>query len=337
MTKRALIYQKVQLAQELTPGTTPAGGANKVLSNLKMNLKAMGDPNEEYTAEGHIFPYDSSSSVESGGGTYETPFTAGEFTYIGDSVFHAAAPSGAGAAKTRIYTPPVNSEPTRKSLYVERGVASAVKKFNMVVPNSLNFTLKKQGQRPVITGDVLSKKLALGTSFTASPTVIKDRPLPITAFDIYWATAWADLGVSDTLLATMWKIEFGYGPVVAPSYFLGSAESSIDSFGPVIPANSAGITLPQDVSGTDFADILTLSKKRNSTPIFLRIIATGPEIETGINETWEAKMCLRARNVPDEEDIDAVWLGNKWTCGLFIDEASTKALEIKTISDLAAA
>jgi hypothetical protein len=115
-------------------------------------------------------------------------------------------------------------------------------------------------------------------------------------------------------VSTGFRYEFDYGPVMKDAAFIGSAEPSFNALGIIVPNNSLKLTLPYDVSGSDFAGFLTLSKKRASTPVFVRLISTGTLLESG---------------------IDNVFLGLMWELGIFADEVSGKALELTLIGQTA--
>ncbi len=333
MTLRSTKLQKAQLGKETTPGTAVA--ANLIAPNTKIGLKFMGDPNEEYAAEGALFPSDSSSGLVMSGGAWEAPPTFDEAYLYYNSIFKHVNSTGAGAAKTRVWTPSVNAADTHDTYTAERGQTGAVRKATYVIFNTLKMVLGKR-IRPLMSGDLLGQEITPTTALSGSPTTIKSSVIPKKAWNLYSASTWALLQSAPTLISpAASRCEINYGPVMADAAFIGSAEPSFDALGIIVPKTSVKLVLPQDVSGSDLVGLLNLSKLDASTPIFLRAEATGDVLEAGTPDVLELHridMCLRARVVPDDEDIDNVFIGLAWELGLFVDEVSGKAIEVTTIS-----
>jgi hypothetical protein len=333
MANYAKALQVAQLKKEVTPGT--AVGADTVAPNTKILLAPDGDPNEEYSGEGHLFPSDSSNGLEWSSGKWEAPPTYDESYLVFNSVFkHVnATTGGGGVAKTRVWTPASASADTHDTYSVERGQTGAVEKFTYAIFNTLKLLVGKR-IRTLMSGDMLGQEVLPAAALTAVATTIKSSVIPKTGWDIYYATTWAGLAAG-TLLSTGFRYEFDYGPVMKDAAFIGSAEPSFNALGIIVPQHALKLTLPYDVSGSDFASFLTLAKKRASTPVFIRLVSTGALLEVGINQKFQIDMSLRVRKVPDETDIDNVFLGLMWELGLYIDETSGNVLEITTIGQTA--
>lgn len=339
MALRSSKLQKAHQGLEVTPGT--AVTANLLAPNTKLGLRFMGDPNEEYSAEGHLFPADSSSGLVWSGGAWEAPPTFDEAYLYYNSLFkHVAATSpGAGVAKKRVWSPSPAAADTHDTYSVERGQVGAIRKSTYVVYNSMKLLFGKR-LRPLMSGDLLGQfdpAAGLTNAFSnGSPTVIKSSVIPKKAWNLYTADSFAELETDATLITpAAARFELDYGPVMKDAAFIGSAEPSWDALGIIVPNTSLKLTLPFDVSGSDLAGLLNMSKLDNSTPVFMRAVALGDELEEDIFETHQIDMCLRARVVPDDEDIDDVFLGLTWELGLFLDPTSGKAIEATLIGETA--
>jgi hypothetical protein len=100
MANYASALQVAQLKKETTPSV--AVGADTVARNTKLRLAPAGDPMEEYSAEGNLFPSDSSNGLEWSVGNWEAPPTYDEAYLVANSIFkHVNATTGPGSvAKT---------------------------------------------------------------------------------------------------------------------------------------------------------------------------------------------------------------------------------------------
>lgn len=335
MAKYAKALEVAQIGKETTPGTAVA--ANRRLPNLRLGIGMDGDANEDFMGSGNLYPSDLTNSVEWGGGSYEVPPTFVEQVYINDSLFKTATPVGAGAAKTRTYTPSVSAADTFTTYTFQKGQAGSIVQHPYGVFNSWSQTIKKQG-RNLISGDLLSQEGTPGTALSGSPTVVTSRPIPNTSWNLYTGTSWSNLQSAASALNTGFQLDIAYGPRYDSEFFVGSAEPSFDDLGIIVPNNEIKLTLPKNASGSDFAEYVTMAKKRGGTFIYLRASALGNVVETGTPDILEEStidMSLKVRAVPAESEMN-VFLGLQWTLGLFIDPTPTKALEWKIVNNLTA-
>jgi hypothetical protein len=282
---------------------------------------------------GNLYPTSTASRAEWSAGTWNLPFCFNQFAYAADSLYGVATPAGAGAAKTRTWTPPVSTAPTRQFYTYERGQAGAVNKHAYAHFNSLSYTVAKRGETG-LSGDLAAREQTLVTSLTAAPTTVASMIADATQFNIYTQTTMALLDSSPTLVNEVHSIAFSNGPMLSPAYFIGATNRSFDAVGAIVPNSSVTIVLPYDISGTDFAGLLNLSHKRAGTNVFLRVAVEGPELETGVDALWQHDMCLKVLNVPSQQDIEEPFLGISWTAKIFRDSASGIAHRFKTVSGL---
>ena len=74
--------------------------ADKQLPNTKLLLMPAGAPNDEYTADGHLFPSDNTNNLEWGAGKWNAPPTFDESLYVFDSLYGIATPHGSRRCET---------------------------------------------------------------------------------------------------------------------------------------------------------------------------------------------------------------------------------------------
>jgi hypothetical protein len=332
MPSRSRALSVSQLIKEVTPGTTPGSPTALSLPNTRIMLAGAGDDSTAHVPSGHLVPRDTTSGLEWGAGSYEMKWSFDELHILFDSLLKKVTATGAGAAKTHLYSPAANALDAFQTYAAEIGQAGAVEKFNYMVFNSMNFEIRKQGGDGLITGDVLAQEALPAAALTASPTVLPSSPISPTAWDLFTADTFAELESDPVQLTTNFRFGFGLGPKYSSAAYINSAEPSWDALGIGEPiANNLSLTLPHDVSGSDYAGLFTLAKKRAGTPIYLRLQTEGDEIETGINELITLDMCVKIRNVPGREDIGP-FIGNAFPLNLYIDPTSGKWLEVTIIS-----
>jgi len=333
MTLRSRHLKVLQFGKEVTPGTAVA--ADKLAPDLRGNIFFAGDPSQEYMASGYIFPNGLSSRAEWGAGPWTLPFCFNQSTYVYDSLYHIATPSGAGTAKTRTWTHAVASAGTRQFYTFQRGQAGSRNQHAYGHFNSHSYTIQKRGEVQQ-SGDMFAREGVPGTALTATPTVVSSLIADNTQFIAQTATNWANLEAAPTTTTDIHNLAFQVGPMLSPAYFIGATLRSFDAVGIIVPNSTVTLVLPEDTSGSDLAGLLTLSAKRNGSPLYLRLKVAGPEVETGINALWQHDMVLKALNVPTEQDIEEPFAGVSWPCKLFVDTTAQKAHEIKIINNLAA-
>jgi hypothetical protein len=336
MTLRSDDLQVTHLAGETTHGTPVT--ANKQLPNTKILIMPAGAPNEEYMADGHLIPSSNTNNLEWSDGKWDAPPTFDESFFMLDSIYGIATPvpGPLTIAQTRTYPIAIQTPIVYRSYSVERGITGAVNKYANVVFNTHHFVISKR-DKPMMDGNVFGQLVTPAVAFTApSPTVLKSSPISNMQFDLYSATTYALLSTAPTLISTAFRLDYTYGPAFGEAAFIGSASPTWDSLGSIVPATKVLLTLPFDVAGTDFVGLLNLSAKRNGTPVYLRLKATGVTLETGIVQTFIVDLVLRARNVPNMNQIDkAKFVGLQWECGLFIDEVAQAAGQFQTICETA--
>lgn len=329
MTLYSRAQEVVQVGEEVTPGTEVA--ANLIPPNTKLDIRPTGEGSETYYGQGAWVPSDVRPGLRWAVGTYEAPPTYDESYLIFNGYFKKVTASGAGAAKTRVWSPGPRTAETIGTLSAQRGQAGATNKFSYVVPNTWGLEVNKRLNGARMRGDLLGQYKNRGTALTGSPSTIKSSPIQGSSFNVYGATTWAGLTSSPVQETLVERIAISFGAIRDFAAFLNSAIKTWDALGLIVPTTGVVITLPDDVSGSDFAGTFNLAKMDAGTPIFLRLEATGAELQTGINETFRIDMALKIANVPEGAEIGP-FAGNAWPLQFVIDPTSGKFIEITTIS-----
>lgn len=319
-----------QVGRETTAGTAVA--ANLLPPNLKIMLEYDGPENTPIVASGHLVPSGQTSGIYWIAGSYETIWTFDELYLILDSLFKSVSATGAGAAKTRVWAPSVNALDTIKTVTIQNGQTGKVLIAKYGMFNSWEWELSKQEVGP-LTGEMLAQFSSITNALTATPTTLTSSPIGALMFNVYSATTFANLTSAPTQETTVEKIAFSYGPVRDIAAFINSSNVGWDAAGiGEAPESSVTITVPEDVSGSDYAGLFTLAKKQAGTPIYLRLKATGGvELETGVYQTLIIDMCLQIVDKPAAAEVGP-FKGISWPCRLFKDATSGKFIEITTIS-----
>lgn len=332
MPKRSRALQVRQWHAETTPGTpVPADTRSP---NGKFMLEQAGDPNKVYVPTGQLVASDSVSGMTWGAGNYESPWSFCEIYQIFNSLFKHVNPTGASLAKTRVWTPAANAEDTYDVYSFDGGQNGALRKFAYVFFNSLKGTISKQDMSP-LTGDMMGQWLGNSTGSLVSATTLPSELVGSIMWDAFTADTFAHLASAPSQLTDQWKVAIDYGPVRDTAAFINSANPSWDAAGIGDPIkNKIDITVPYDVSGSDYAGQFTEAKKRAGTPIFLRYVATGAFIENdGMADIYEQliiDMCVKIIGYPKDTDIKP-FVGLTWPCELMLDPTSNKYIEITTI------
>lgn len=336
MANRARKLQLRQLGREVTPGT--AVSANLIDPHLMLNINLDGDDSDRVVPTGYLVPTGMVAGAYWVTGDYSEPFGFTTAHIIFDSALKKVTATGAGTAKTRVWTPSANALDTRQYYSGEGGQSGAVEKAKYLFINGIKWQISKTDAAPM-TGDVMAQWNGLATSLTGSPTVLASSLVPKIAWNVYNNTTFVGLGSSPTQLTDHASYAADWGPFFDVASFINSASPGWDAPGLAEDIKwNVDVTVPKDVTGTDYTGVFTLAKKLAGTPIFIRLSATGTTvIESGTPDIYESfiiDMCLRIRGNPTPSDIGP-FAGLTWPCELSLDATSGKYLEITTVSTVA--
>lgn len=336
MANRSRALQLRQIGREVTPGTAVA--ANLIDPHLKLIINLDGDESERVQPTGYVVGTNVVAGQYAVAGSYESPFSYSTAHIIFDSLFKKVTATGAGTAKTRVWTPSPNALDTRQYYSAEGGQAGAVEKAKYLFMNSFQATISKGDAAPM-TGDVMAIWNGLVTALTGSPTVLPSSIVPKISWNVYRAATFAGLAASPTQLTDQFRYALDWGQFFDVAAFINGSNPGWDAPGLVENIKwDVNATVPSDVTGTDYTGEFTLAKKLAGTPIFIRLMSTGTTvIESGTPDIYEQliiDMCLRIKANPTPEDVGP-FEGKTWPLELSLDATSGKFLEITSVSTVA--
>lgn len=279
------------------------------------------------------FNYLAFNSVKFTVGKQENPLFTGDV--IGQEVVPATALSQQGVVSTtfsgpitgnvtpQAVTPAAMTNIAPGSILTINGGGGTAETVTVVSVTGSTFTAIFRQNRASGTNNVT-------VAAAAGQQTLQSSPIAATSWDLLGASG--GFGDADVAFTTGWKLEFNYGPKLSPAFFINSAEGSFDALGVGEPIpNSVNITVSKDVSGSDYTGLFNLAKKRAGTIIYLTVQSLGSIISGATPQTFKLDMCLKTTALPTSADIGP-FQGLTFPCKLFVDPASSKALELKTIS-----
>lgn len=330
MAERTSITQVVQVGVEATPGTAVA--ATKRLQSLSFELSPDGDVNT-FRAAGSKFPAIASLGKEFAGGDLSGQPTYTELVYplsalLGDATI--STPVGATNARDWDWDIKSSDVQEGKGLTVERGSSVRAERVaGCVIPE---FGLEYSRDSIDVSGSLLAMAFEDGVTLTdlsASPTALLDLiPVLPREVDVFLDAVHTALGTTKLLrcLSASWSVGDRFGALWPLNSTLPSYATTYETE----PSSEVGLTLEADASGMALLPVM-----RAGTTRFLRILATGGEIEAGYNYELEVDLACKVTEVPDYSDEDGIWAVG-WTMGLFADPDWGKAGHIRLRTSLSA-
>lgn len=295
MPERSSISQVVQIGVEATSGVSVA--ASKKLQALgiepSMNVETsqfrpMGTKYQTLSIPGKEWV----EASLSGRPVYD------EIIYPLSSVLTTPGVTGAGAAKTWLWTPSSTTEDTPKTFTVEQGSGVRAHKFlyGLVTAFSLSFT------RDAIEmgGSMMGRAITDNIAMTGSPTSLPLVPVVPSTVCVYLDDTYAGLGGTrlTRLLSADWEISDRFGPLwtidcTQPSYVTHVETEPSLTFGMMMEADAQGMGL--------------LETLRDGDTKFLRIEATGPLISGSDYHRLRIDMPIKITGTDGFSDSDGVY------------------------------
>lgn len=179
MTERATIHQYTQFAVETTPGTRPAGGANRRHPALGIDIEPQLEA-EYFRPKGHKFPTIVSPNREWVTASLNAAPDYNLLTWLFNMILDAATPAqqGATAAYQHEFTPDAKGSDDCKTLWIEEGGSVRAHGFGYALLNELGLEITRGGisLSGALIGQRLQDNISLGTnevqtlSITGAPT-----------------------------------------------------------------------------------------------------------------------------------------------------------------------
>lgn len=327
MPEVATVTRVVQVGVESTPGTSVA--ANKQLRSISLDA-AIQTELQTLRAIGGKFPVASALGkewVEADVGGF---LTYTEIVYLLSSVLKSVTPTQisppSGLAYRWTFTPAQSSEDTVKTYTVECGSSARAHKFVYGLVTDLRIGFSRE--QIELGGAMLGRSLQDGITLTASPTTIEVVPVVPSAVNVYLDTTAAEIGTTQLtrVLSAELEISDRFGPV----WTLDSSQTSFAAHVETEPQVTLKLIMEADASGMG-----PLAAMRNGDKRFIRVKATGPNIETGNDYLFQIDMCGVVSEVGDFSDEDGVY-AIQWTFRATYDSSWGKAMEVQVVNKLSA-
>lgn len=325
MPEVTTVLNNLQLGVETTPGTGVA--ANRRLRTYSatpsvqtaLNLiRAVGG---KYSLAAHLAREWTTVALEG-------PLTYTEVVYLLSSVLTGVTPTQisppTGTAYRWTFTPSQSSADSPKTYTVEYGSTNRAWKctYGLVTEFGLNV-----GQDTLdVRASMLARAIQDNITLTASPTDIEVVPVARPGVSLWLDTTAAGLGTTKLLraFAAELQIRNRYNPV----WVLDASQSSFATHVEVPPEVTLRLLLEADAQGMG-----ALSAVRQGDKRFIRLKATGPNIETGNDYTFQVDLCGLVSAVGSFSDQDGVY-AIEWTFAATYDATWNKAVEVQVVNKL---
>jgi hypothetical protein len=175
MTDRATIHQVVQLVKEVTPGTRPAGGANRRLQSISISPSIQKDI-RILRPKGFKFPTQAAPGRDWVEAAIEGQADYNELTWLLASIFQTPTPAQQGStdAYKHDFTIDSNSPDTITTYYVEEGGSVRAHAFAYGLVTELGMEITREECN--LTGSMLGQRLvdaisSMGTNEVQTLTI----------------------------------------------------------------------------------------------------------------------------------------------------------------------
>jgi len=319
MAERATVFQTVQVGVESTYGTSVA--ASKLLQSMSIEPNIQADV-KTFRPSGQKFNTVAALGKEWSAGKLSGMATYTEIIYALASALKKPTPTTPGGTTPRLWT--FDSAPsaadTIASYTVEQGSAERAHKVTgLVIPE---FGMDFSRDAVSINGSTLARAVTDGITLTAAPTAIALLPILPTAVSVKLADTQAGLAGASVLsraLSASWNIGNRFGPL----WTLDSTQTSFAALVEMVPSGGAKLKVEADAAGMGL-----LTQLRSGATKFMRIAATGDQIETTYYYSIQIDLALKVTKVSDFSDADGVY-AVEWEFELAKDSTWGKAIEVQ--------
>lgn len=326
MAERATVFQTVQVGVETTYGTSVA--ANKLLQSMSIEPNIQADV-KTFRPSGQKFATVAALGKEWSAGRLSGQATYTELIYPLASALKKATPTTPGGTQPRLWTfdiAPAAAD-TVASYTVEQGSAErAHKATGLVVPE---FGMEFTREAVNISGTTLGRALTDGITMTGSPTALSLLPILPTQVSVKLADTQAGLTAASALsraLSAAWNVGNRFGPV----WTLDASQTSFAALVELPPSATAKLKVEADAAG-----MALLTQLRSGATKFMRIQATGDQIETTYYHSLQVDLAMKVTKVSDFADADGVY-AIEWEFELVKDATWGKAVEVQVQNTLTA-
>lgn len=325
MAERASIFQTVQVGVQTVAGTGVA--ANKKLQALSI-APAINLETTPFRAAGNKYP-----SLVVPQKEYVTAALSGAITYTEliyplASLVNYATPALQGTTAYKwTFASDTDGPDTVKIFTVEQGSSVRAHKFIDGVVRAMELAFSREGCE-ISGGEIIGAALQDSITMTAAPTAIALVPVLPTQVDIFLEDDQADLSTATALarvLSASWSLSDRFGPVFPLATASGTGYAATVETEPKLTAK---LLLEADAEG-----MALLTTMRAGSTKFLRIKATGANIETTYDYDLQIDTALKVESVSEFRDEDGIF-AIEWTFAGVHDATWGKAFQIEVINTL---
>lgn len=327
MPERASVFQQVQIGVEVTHGTAPAGGANRLLASMDlMPTPSIGvDP---YRPQGNKFPTVSVAGKDLTGFRVTGKPTYTELIYPLSSLLGAATitgPNGDGAY-TYTWNPASTGPDAFVSFDVERGSSVGAERSLFTIFTQLGMAFDRE--RADLSGAALGRAQTTGITLTATPTALALVPISPKDFSVFVDTTSGGLGTTRLTRVLRGNWQFGQSKYLP----LWTVDQTATSFADIVestPAATFSMLVEADTAGVAF-----LANVRAGDTRFVRVRAVGPLIAGASSYQFTIDMAVQF-GTPSEYRDEAGVYAIEYPMNLVHNATWTRAMQAVLITTVA--
>lgn len=327
MAERASIFQTVQVGVQTLAGTGVA--ANKKLQALSIG-PAVNLETTKFRAAGNKYPGLVIPQKEYVTAALTGAITYTELVYALASLVSYAAPTLLGTTAYRwVFASDTDGPDTVKLFTVEQGSSVRAHKFIDGAVRALELAFSRAGCE-ISGGEMIGAALQDAITMTAAPTAIALVPVLPTQVDVFLEDDQADLDTSTALarpLSVSWALSDRFGPVFPLATAAGTGYAATVETEPKLTVK---LLMEADAEG-----MALLATMRAGATKFLRIKATGANIETTYDYDLEIDTAVKVESVSEFRDEDGIF-AIEWTFAGVHDATWGKAFNIELVNTLSA-
>lgn len=314
---RSTVAQTIQIAREVTPGTTPAAGAFRKTNALSIAMNPSVE-SEANAVKGNKYPTIVENRKEWSEGDLEGSATYDEIIYPLASVFSAPTTAQVmdGATPTGVYehtfSPATSGADSPITLTVEEGMAAGggdpaiAERANYCLVTEFGLAMSRS--EVSMDGSLVGQRLTSDTALTAGATPIATDLVPILPgqISVFSDPTFGALGT--TRLGQALSVEASIGGRYNPVWYLNALFASFATHVETPdPEFTLDLMVEANAAGFDW-----LARYRDGATRFVRVQADGPQVYGGASPAgyrlqWDfAVKVLEPGEKSDEDGVYAL-------------------------------
>ena len=324
MPDRPLVQEICTIGVESVPGTSVPSTVRLQGLSLELGTELELD---RFAPMGNLFDTIAAPRQEWGSGSVTGFPTYTELPYVFSNVFGAGSvttPTGAVNTRRWNWKPSSNTPWTPKTWTVRRGMVGNTAEsaaYGLMSGVGMSFS---RTAAPEITGDFFSYALDFTATVTATGlTALPLVPILPAQVCVYLDPTFAAIGT--TRLTRDFSAAFAIGGLFGPFWPLDCTLPSFAGAVPLKPDATATLQLGNDTQARALVPVM-----RAGTTQYLRIEATGPQIDAGppvYSHRLRIDAAVKVVEAPTSGDSDGLST-LEWGFGIFDDSAFAGAISI---------